>query len=165
MGRDRRLDYAAVEADWHSDLTSVAVGAKHGADPTFISKIWAAARAAGRLPNIRRPMHFAGAPPAATRPSALLATVADTDDLAGNEAAIDRSERALRKRGFDTDDGLVRIPDCDPLLAALAREHGNDPRRSSDDTLVSDRKVPTPAGLVGRLARIRDLETRQGVVA
>ena len=45
------------------------------------------------------------------------------------------------------------------------RQHGNDPRRSSDDTLVSDRKVPTPAGLVGRLARIRDLETRQGVVA
>ena len=53
-----------------------------------------------------------------------------------------------------------RIPKRDPLLAALKREHGADPHRRTDDSLVTDRRAATPRELVVRLMRVRDLETQ-----
>jgi hypothetical protein len=107
---------------WHGPLTAAMVAGKlHMASAQIVRNHWSRLKKIGRLPSGERP-HF----------------IVGEIDSGSLDRDIERSEQIAEATG-------LRIPDHDPLLAALTRAHGTDPRRRFDNTHFDDRRVtPTP---------------------
>lgn len=131
---------------WFGPLTADAIAKRHHiGSGQVVRNFWAKEKAAGRLPNKPRP-HFVDCTPS----SALAIDAAAAIEAgAAIDAAADMAlDREIARGELSADDPMdpryavqvygCRVPDDDPLLAALIREHGNDPRRRFDDVGSND---------------------------
>ncbi len=129
---------------WHGPMTAAAVGRRHHCSRRTVLRFWAEEREAGRLPNTPRP-HFRDCTP---EPDAVADLGAAVDGSLIDSLADMALDREIARGELSADDPMdpryavqvygCRVPDGDPLLAALIREHGNDPRRRFDDVGSTD---------------------------
>jgi hypothetical protein len=137
-GEQRRLRQA-----WFGTKSVSALSREFGFAEITIRKFWQRERDAGRLPAEGPRPHFAHHCARAT-PAAL------NDDNAVEGWPIDNEI----EKSMQSDDGLgARIPDDDPLLAALRRVHGNDPRRLTDTVPVKELSLAVAAMAASKLER------------
>ena len=142
--RPRKLDHVAIEAEWFNrSLTREQVTEKHKASPRAVADVWSDAVAAGRLPGQNRLQWFKENPP-----EGYDLDFASEAAFAGEIASEDTIEDPAP---------ACCVPDGDPLLAALRKRHGNDPRRALDDKTPCDRRLSPSPGLLRDLARGADL--------
>lgn len=132
---------------WFGPLTSDAVAKRHhvSAGGRVVRRFWESEKAAGRLPNKPRPHFIDCTPSSALAIDAAAAIEAGAAIDAAADMALDRE---IARGEASADDPMdprfaaqvygCRVPDGDPLLAALIREHGNDPRRRFDDVGSND---------------------------
>lgn len=149
-----------LRAAWFGPLSADRVARKyHQSGARRVQEFWQAERVAGRLPAGPRPhfQHCTPAPLSATEraagmafdaAAALLADAAAVDadadldldrEIASAEAALLVSD----PRSMTAVHGC-RIPDSDPLLAALQHHHGDDPRRRLDALFFRDDALTEP---------------------
>ncbi len=119
---------------WHGPLTVAALARRYAISEILVRKFWEAEREAGRLPPQPTPRpHFVER---CRAPDPAEDVDLDTEDFADDDAPM------------STPFGL-RIPDPDPLLAALQREHGKQFIRGANDEVplqVLAMEINTPPG-------------------
>lgn len=119
----------AIVADWFAfEMSIPEVARKHRCSANTVKRAWRWAVRSDLVPNIRRPSQR---------------TIA-----AWCESSIIHNADALLASSWsdpDPNEGRpIVIPARDPLLTALKREHGNDPRRQADTLRIcrlTDRPV------------------------
>jgi hypothetical protein len=140
IGRARKRIVLA----WHGPLTAASIGGQYHVTARRVRQIWADAISDGALPHTPRP-HFRACVIADDDRRGQCAAPADDYSDSQEAIAIDghiaRSERRAEM-------SQMRIPNPDPLLAALHRAHGNDRRRRFVLRVPDDR--------IGDLPSLRD---------
>jgi hypothetical protein len=160
-----------LRAAWHSSSTAQQIARRHHLGSVrALNRFWAKEKAAGRLPDRPRP-HFVECTHVAVVPL----DMADLDmadlDMADPGAAVDAVADLALDREIARAEAMpdneadpryaaqlygCRISDGDPLLAALKRVHGNDPRRRFDTAGHDDRARTPSAHHCAAQRRFRD---------
>ncbi|WP_315806952.1 MULTISPECIES: hypothetical protein [unclassified Bradyrhizobium] len=131
---------------WHGPLTVAVLARRYAISEILVRKFWEAEREAGRLPPQPTPRpHFIER---CRAPDPVEDFDLDTEDFADDDAPMSAPF------------GL-RIPDPDPLLAALQREHGKQFIRGANDEvplqmLATEINTPPGPARVRLLACARD---------
>lgn len=138
MSIDER-DAPIVEA-WFGPLARCELSARFGVSPRSITRLWGEARARGELPAGARP-HFSR--------RAKVTVV---------------GEQRVDERIDETGEIVSITATHDPLLAALQRVHGADPRRQHDDltTMLERHAASQKARRHARISRVSSGDAHAG---
>lgn len=157
---------------WFGPLAASVIAMREEISVRTVKQFWSDARDAGDLPETSRP-HFAEVTPcksAMAAPASVHGDLTESYDIDADAEAAFAAEVAT----VNPDGGTIAVPVGDPLLAALQKVHGNDPRREHDDveSMSRDvRRVPSPtmlrslAAASGNIAALKAMAARSGARA